>query len=450
MTNKLTQGKPYKIIFMFAVPIFFGNLMQQLYSFTDMAIIGRFIGLDALAGVGGVSSFDFLILGFVLGTTAGFGIPIARLFGAGDTKVIKKYFANALVMVITCSIIITAAVLILIDDILFVLNLPENAYGYSKTYITTYITGLTGIFVYNLLAAVLRSLGNSKTPLYFLAYSSVLNIGLDLLFVLVFKLGVFGTALATVISQGTAALLCIVLIYTKYPILRFNRAALKPNIAIIKNLSVSGFPMGFQFAITAVGTIVLQSSVNALGTSYIAAVAAGSKIHLVLLKGFEAIGIALASYSSQNLGAKKLERIGQGMKQSFFIGSVYALICFVLLMVFARYLAMIFIDSSETLALDSAYLYLNASGACYILLLLLHIFRNTVQGIGFSSVAMFAGVFELIARLLVASLLVSNFGFLGAVLASPIAWLFADTFLIIAYVRLMKKLKAEANVKMPM
>ncbi len=446
MISNLTEGTPYKIILRFAFPIFLGNLLQQLYSFTDMAIIGQYIGLDALAGVGGVSSFDFLILGFVLGTTAGFGIPIARSFGAGDIEKIRTYFANALLLTIFCSLIITTVVLVFIDPILSTLNLPANAYPYSKTYIVTYCSGLTGIFIYNLLAAVLRSVGNSKTPLYFLIYSSLLNIILDLIFVLIFNWEVFGTAIATVISQSTAAILCIVLVYRKYDILRLRKTDLKIDLTIIKALCISGFPMGLQFSITAIGTMILQSAVNALGTAYIAAVAAGGRIHAVLLKGFEAIGIALASYSGQNIGAKKIDRIGLGMKHSFYIGAIYSFICFVFLLISARFLAMIFIDSSEVLALDSAYFYLNVSGACYILLQILHIFRNTVQGIGYASVAMFAGVFELIARLLVASLLVTNFGFVGAALANPISWVFADVFLIIAYIKVMKKIRLRMAV----
>ncbi len=437
----LTEGKPYKILIRFALPIFLGSLLQQVYSFTDMAIIGQFVGMDALAGVGGVSSLDFFILGFVIGTASGFGIPIARSFGAKDHDKIRKLFGNAIWISLVCGILLTVLISIFIDPILSTLQLPENIYGYSKTYIATYTIGLVGIFIYNLLAAVLRSVGDSKTPLYFLILASALNIILDLIFVLVFNWGVFGTALATVISQSFSAVLCIILIYKKFSDLKPTREDLKPNLSIILHLSANGFPMGLQFSITAIGSMILQSAVNLLGTPYIAAISAGGRIHMLLMKGLESIGVALAAYTSQNLGANKIDRIGKGVRDGLIVGMVFSIMSSVFLLFASRPLTMLFIDSTETIAIDASVEYLNLLGIFYFLLLTLHIFRNTVQGLSYAGIAVFAGVAELLARFFSATVLVTNFGFFGAVIANPVAWIAADIFLIVVYLIAMKRIR---------
>ncbi len=443
MVNNLTVGTPFKVLLKFMIPIYLGGLLQQLYSVADMAIIGQFIGLDALAGVGAVSSLNFLILGFVFGTSTGLGIPISKAFGANDTGKIKKYFATSLCIAVVTGLILTIVLLVFTEQILSVLQIPDNAYPHSKDYIFTFFAGLIGMFIYNLLASVLRAVGNSKTPLYFLFLSSALNVVLDLIFVLVFHMGVFGTSLATVISQSFSALLCILLILKKYEILKITLKDLRVKQKDVTHLIFVSFPMGLQFSITAIGSVVLQSAVNSLGTVAIAAVAAGSRVHAVILKGFEAIGVSMASFCGQNLGAKKLERISVGVRHSFFIGLVYWIASFILLATCSRYFAMLFISPTETATIDATYTYLFVSAVGYIFLLLLHIFRNTVQALGYTTLAMLTGVFELVARVVVSITLVANFGFMGAVFANPIAWISAISFLIPVYIYIMRKFKRD-------
>ncbi len=445
MTNNLTVGTPFKVILKFGIPIFLGGLLQQLYNVADMAIIGQFIGLDALAGVGAVSSLNFLILGFVFGTSTGLGIPISRCFGAKEYDKIKKIFGAALWIILITGALLTTCLLLFIDPILSVLQIPDNAASHSRDYIFTFFAGLIGMFVYNFLAAALRAVGNSKTPLYFLILSSVLNIVLDLLFILVFNLGVFGASLATVFSQSVSALLCIILILKKYDILKITTNDLKVKFKDVIKLVKTSFPMGLQFSITAIGSVVLQSAVNSLGTVAIASVAAGGRIHAVILKGFEAIGVSMASFCGQNLGAKEYDRISLGIKHSFFIGVVYWIASFILLATSSRYIAMLFISPTETATLDATYTYLFVSAVGYIFLLLLHIFRNSVQALGYATLAMLTGVFELVARVVVSITLVQSFGFMGAVFANPIAWISAISFLIPVYIYIMKKFKKDAK-----
>lgn len=437
----LTEGSPIKAIIAFGVPVLLGNLIQQLYSLTDTAIVGQFIGIDALAGVGSTSSLNFLVMGFVQGTCTGFSVPMAQSYGSHDLVRLRKLFVNSIYLAIVISIFLTIVTLTFIDEILLLMNSSDAMMSYSKTYISTIFAGIIGMYLYNLMASALRSVGNSRTPLFFLIASAIANVILDLFFVLVLKIGVLGTALATVLSQTVAGIICLIYIYKEFEVLRIKANERKIEKDLMRKLLGNGIPMGLQFSITAIGSVILQSAVNTLGSVYVAAITAGSRISSFTLKGLETIGISMAMYTGQNIGAKKYERINKGLIQSLLLGMAYSVACFIIVFFAGKYLALIFVSANETEAIECILQFLIVNSASYFLNALLHIFRNTIQGAGYASIAMYAGVFELVARCFVAFYLVGNFGFSGAVWANPVAWAAAILFLVPAYFFVMKMVR---------
>lgn len=444
LTRDLTVGSPIKAIATFGVPVLLGNLFQQFYNMTDSAIVGQFVGVEALAGVGATGSLNFLIIGFVVGLCTGFSVPIAQSFGANDYKGVRMYFTNAIWLAAAFSVILTALTLVFIDPILMIMQTPADIYEYAKTYIGTIFAGIGGIFLYNLLASVMRALGDSRTPVFFLLFAAVLNVLLDLLFVLVFNMGVFGTSVATVISQTLSGLLCVGLIMKKFTILHATKEEWRPNKPRLKKLCGIGVPMGLQFSITAIGSICLQSAINTLGSVYVASVTAAMRIHTIATQGMETLGLAMATYTGQNLGAGKLERIRKGVRQSLIVGSVYSLIMLLILFLFGKTFALVFVSPEETGLINNIFFVLMANSGAYLLLNILLILRSTIQGAGFSSFAMFAGAFEMVARCFVAFGLVGALGFSAVCFANPAAWVAADIFLIPAYLSVMKKLESKA------
>lgn len=447
MTRDLTSGKPLKSILSFAVPVLFGNLFQQFYNMTDSAIVGQFVGVEALAGVGATGSINFLIIGFVVGLCTGFSVPIAQSFGAGDYEGLRKYFTNAIWLTGGFSLVLTVLTLVLLDPILILMQTPADIYEYAKTYIGTIFAGIAGIFLYNLLASVMRALGDSRTPVIFLLFASVLNVILDLLFVLPLGMGVLGTSLATVISQSVSGVLCILLVIKKFTILRAPREDWRPNKPRILKLCAVGIPMGLQFSITAIGSICIQSAINTLGSIYVAAITASMRIHSIATQGFETLGLAMATYTGQNLGAEKPDRIRKGVRQSLVVGTVYAAVAFLVLFFFGKSFALVFVSPEETELIGNIFFSLIANCSFYVLLNVLLVLRNTIQGAGFSSFAMFSGGFEMVARCLVAFGLVGVFGFAGACFANACAWFAANLFLVPAYLFVMRKIESRLREK---
>ena len=309
MTKEMTTGKPYKLILSFALPMIFGNVFQQLYNMVDTIIVGKYVGVDALAAVGSTGAINFLVIGFALGICSGFSIPVAQSFGAGNHSQMRKYVANSIYLSVIASIILTVSTMLLTGPILRITNTPEEIYDDAYRYIIVIFAGISATIFYNMLSGILRALGDSKTPLVFLGISSVLNIILDLTFIIVFKWGVFGASFATVISQGISALLCLFYTIKNYDILRFDSFELKPDLEKMKKLVVIGVPMALQFSITAIGSIILQSAVNTLGKTAVASMTAAIKIQTVAVGPMESMGITMATYCGQNRGAGKYSRI---------------------------------------------------------------------------------------------------------------------------------------------
>lgn len=433
MTKDLTTGSPMRLILGFALPTLLGMLFQQLYNMMDTMIVGKLLGATALAAVGSTGSINFFVIGFCMGVCNGFAIPVAQRMGAGDYSQMRRYVANAAWLAIAFAAVLTVATGLLCGTILTVMNTPADIYEGAYWYIFIIFMGIPATFLYNLLAAIIRSLGDSKTPVYFLAMSSVLNIGLDLAFILVFRLGVAGASLATVLSQGVSGLACLVYMVKKFPILHMSREERQLDIRSCRALCFMGVPMGLQYSITAIGSIFLQSAVNGLGSLYVAAVAAGAKLFQLLGCPFDALGATMATYCGQNVGAVKLDRLGKGVRACSLLGLIYALIAFGGMLLFAPQGAMLFLDPTEpelATLVDLTSQYIRTLTAFFFPLALVNIVRFSIQGMGFSGLAILAGVMEMIARTAVGVIFVPMFGYTAACFASPAAWVCADLFLI--------------------
>lgn len=439
----LTQGNVFKLILGFSIPLLLGMLFQQFYSMVDTIIVGRYLGVTALAEVGSTGSINFMIIGFCMGICNGFAIPVAQKFGARNYKLLRKYVFNSGVLAVIFSVIMTLVVCLLCRNILGWMNTPNDIMEGAYSYIFVIFLGIPVTYLYNLLAGIIRSLGDSKTPLMFLIMSSIINIILDLVFIIVFNMGVSGAAWATVISQGVSGICCLIFMAKRYSILKFEKDELKINGHCIRRLCYMGVPMGLQYSITAIGSVILQTAVNGLGSLVVAAVTAGSKISMFLCCPFDALGSTMATYAGQNVGAKKLDRVNEGIKNSIIIGSVYSIIAFLVSIFFGKTIALLFVDGNELELLSMVSKQLIITALFYIPLCLVNVVRFTIQGMGYSTFAIFAGICEMIARTICGFILVPIFGFNAVCLASPIAWICADLFLIPGYISVMNKMKRE-------
>lgn len=441
MVKDMTKGSPMKLILGFSIPLLFGFLFQQCYSLMDTVIVGRFLGKDNLAAVGATSSINFMIIGFCMGICSGFSIPVSHKFGAGDEVGLRRVVANCVWLAAVFATAMTVLTTLLCRHILVTMRTPDNILDAAYSYIWIIFLGIPVTFLYNMTAGVIRALGDSRTPVIFLVMSSFINIGLDLFFIVGLQWGVRGAALATVISQGISGLCCLLFMIRKFEILRIQREEWAPDRHLIGTLCGMGVPMGLQYSITAIGSVILQSATNTLGSDAVAAVTAAAKINGFLACPFDAMGSTMATYGGQNVGAGKLERIGQGLKSCILLGAGYSVIALGVSTLFGRPLAKLFLDASEAAIIDNVKLFLTLATAFYFPLALVNIIRFMIQGVGFPAFAILAGVFEMAARALTGFFLVPWLGFLGSCLGSPIAWVLADVFLIPAYFHIRKKLQ---------
>lgn len=435
----MTSGSPAKLIFGFAIPMFLGLLFQQFYSMVDTLIVGKFLGVNPLAGVGSTTSLNFMVLGFCMGVCNGFAIPVAQMFGAKEEHRLRRYVTNGAWLCIVFSIVMTLVVVAVCRPVLVLMQTPEEIFEYAYVYIVIVFWGIPCTFLYNILAAIIRSLGDSKTPVIFLAISSGINIVLDLVFVLLFGMGVEGPAIATVLAQGVSGIICLWYMYRKFPVLHASREEWRPEFSYMGKLCYIGIPMGLQYSVTAIGTLVLQAAVNGLGAAVVAGVTAGQKINAFIQCPLEALGQTMAPYAGQNMGAEKYDRIGKGLKSAVGMGFAVSVLCFVLAIFFGKQLTMLFVDASETTIISYSYQFLLYCTGGYCLLTLVNTVRFTIQGMGFSVFAILSGIMEMIARILAATVVVQMIGFAGTCLAHPMAWLFADVFLIPAFFWCRKK-----------
>ena len=439
--KEMTEGRIFPQLFYFTLPLLMGNLLQQTYSLVDAAIVGKFLGIDSLAAVGASSSVVFLILGFCNGCCGGFGIPVAQKFGARDYSTMRRCVVVSLQLAAVMSVLLAVATGILCDDILRLMRTPGNIFDEAYIYLLITFIGIPCTFFYNLLSSIIRALGDSKTPFWFLLLAAVLNIALDLFTILVLGWGVAGAAIATVFSQGFSAVLCYLYMIRRFDILRTTPAERRFSKAIAGILLSIGVPMGLQFSITAIGSIMLQSANNALGTACVAAFTAAMRIKMFFMCPFESLGIAMATYAGQNYGAGRPERIMQGVKVAALMALAYWVFTFCVLMSASKEIALLFVDASETEILADTALFLHISVSFFPVLGLLCILRYTIQGAGFTNLAMLSGVSEMIARILVSVVAVPAWGYIAVCCGDSTAWVFADAFLIPAFLYVYKKIK---------
>lgn len=434
MVRDMTRGKPLNLILAFCIPMIFGNLFQQFYSMVDSIVVGHYVGINALAAVGSVGSVCFLVIGFATGICSGFAIPIAQFFGAGDYSRMRKYVANAIYLCIFFAAVITITTTLLSKKLLLLMNTPADIMADAYTYIFITLAGIPITIFYNILAAILRALGDSKTPLKYLTIASGLNILLDLVFVILFKMGVAGVAVATLVSQLVSGILCLIFVKNNLEILVFDKEELQPDIGCMKKLIAVGLPMALQFSITAIGSIILQSAVNSLGSGAVAATTAGSKVQILVTQPMETLGVTMATYGGQNLGAERVDRIVYGVKQSMIVQMIYCVTVGIIIHFLGVYICYLFIDSGETAVLANAKQFLGTQAFFYPILGVLFIFRNLLQGLSYSFLPMLAGVTELIARTVVSFGFVRRIGFDAVCFASPVAWCAAAILLVIVYI----------------
>lgn len=437
----MTTGSPMKLILGFLIPMLFGLLFQQLYNMVDTIIVGKYLGVEALAAVGSTGSINFMIIGFCIGVCSGFAIPVAQKFGEKNEAAMRKFVANGGWLALGFAIIMTTVVCILCRQILVLMNTPEDIIDGAYAYIFVIFMGIPATFLYNMLSGIIRSMGDSTTPLFFLLVSSMMNIFLDFFTILVLHMGVAGAAWATVISQGVSGILCLLYMKKKFTVLKMQGDEWKPDKNAMMTLCSMGIPMGLQYSITAIGSVILQTAVNSLGSIAVASVTAGSKISMFFCCPFDAMGATMATYGGQNIGARKLDRIDQGVKACVILGAVYAVIALAVLYFFSDVVALLFVDAKETEILGNTRQFLIANCLFYFPLALINIIRFMIQGLGYSKLAIIAGVSEMIARSFVGFCLVPVFGYMAVCFANPIAWLAADAFLIPAYYHVMKRLR---------
>lgn len=445
-TKEMTSGAPLPLILNFTLPLLLGNLLQQTYSLVDAAIVGKFLGINALASVGASSSVIFLILGFCNGCCGGFGIPIAQKFGAHDYSTMRKYVWASLKLTTVMSVLIAIVTSLLCAFILRTMRTPENIFYDAYLYLLITFIGVPCTFFYNLFSCIIRALGDSKTPFWFLLFSTILNILLDLFCILVLGWGVAGASIATVASQGLSAFLCYHYMMRKFEILQATPSERRFDRRLALNMLGIGVPMGLQFSITAIGSIMLQSANNALGTACVAAFTSAMRIKMFFLCPLESLGMAMATYCGQNYGAGKPERIWSGIKASFLLMGVYVVANFVILWFGAKYMALLFVSAAEVEIIKDTELFLHVAATFFPTLGLLCILRYSIQGVGYTTLAMLSGVSEMIARILVSVLAVPAFGYIAVCFGDPTAWMAADLFLVPTFIVIYRRLKSRGVV----
>ena len=433
MTRDMTLGSPLSRILSFCAPLLVGNLLQQLYSLADSIIVGRLLGVDAFAAVGSTGALNFLVLGFALGICSGFAIPISQSFGAGDRDAVRRRAGQVVWLGLLFSALLTVLTFFTTRRILELTSTPADIFEDAYRYIFIVFMGAGATMLYNLTSGVLRALGDSRTPLLFLIAAVAVNVVLDLTLIAGVGMGVEGAAYATVASQAASGLACLIYIRLRVPMLRLRRADLRPDWRELGHIAGIGVPMGLQFSITAVGTILIQGAVNSLGAAAVAAVSAAAKVNNIVTAPLETVGIAMATYCGQNLGGRKLDRVRTGVRDITFVSVAYSLAALAVNWFFSMAISRLFLDASETAILHDVRTYLTVNGAAYPLLTIILVFRNSLQGLGFSNSAMLAGLAELVGRAIVAFGLVGSFGFAAVCIANPVAWLFADAILLLLY-----------------
>ena len=439
----MTRGKPLPIILKFTLPLIIGNLFQQLYNMADTIIVGRYVGPDALAAVGATGTIMFLVLGFSQGLTTGFTVLTGQAYGAGDRKRVRHSVSNGIILSFIVSAAVTVISVVFMPTLLRMMNTPADIFDESYTYIVIICYGATASIFYNLFSAYLRAVGNSKIPLVFLIFSAALNVVLDLVFIITFRFGVAGAALATVISQGVSAILCLIYIYQKSEILHPKKEDWRLTRADTAHQLTVGIPMALQFAVTAAGTMIMQAAINLFGSVAVAAYTAAGKLQGLLMQGMLSVGQAIAAYVGQNFGKGDLDRVETGVRQSAVASVVYSLIATVIAIALVGPSLHLFFtgEADMNLLREYALTYIKISSVFYIPLSLIFVYRNAMQACGYALMPTLGGVVELVARLIMAAISMVLVSYTAACFCDPFAWLTTGIFDFVAYRLMMKKIR---------
>lgn len=443
-TQDMTEGNPFKLIFFFSIPVLLGNLFQNFYSMADSIIVGRLLGTNALAAVGNTGPMNFLIIGFICGLTSGFAVITAQAFGAKNKEELKRSVAMNIMLNVFFGILFTALALLTNKPILKLINTPAEIIEDSKLYLDIIYSGLFATILYNATSCILRAVGDSKTPLYFLILSSILNIILDIILIKYTTLGVAAAALATVIAQLISGTLCVIFIIKKYPELHVKKEHFEWCTSFASRHLKIGAPMAFQFSITAIGVIVLQGALNKFGPNVIAAYTAANKVEQLIAVAAGSFGVVMANYAGQNYGAKRIDRIRAGTTAGTILTLGFSVISMLIAFIFPEPLTSLFVEAgsaeyAEVLQYSKEYLFVTA--IFYPPLFLIFIYRNVLQSIGKTFMPLMGGFFELIARSVCAFTLPLLWGYAGICLAGPVAWLSAAIPLLISYMVIIRRLQ---------
>lgn len=443
MVNDLTKGNPARVIFFFALPVILGNVFQQVYNFVDTVIVGRFINYQALAGVGITSGFTFLVLGFVWGITSGLSIRTAQLFGAKDMDGMRRSVGTSLIICVWLTVILTALSLIFTGPLLHLIKTGPEIYDYSYKYLIIIFAGIFAQVAYNMISYILRALGDSKTPLYFLIFSSVLNVGLDLLFIVNFSWGVSGAALATVLAQAISALFCFIYAFRKYPELKLSKKDFQTDWSFVWEHLRIGIPMALQFSITATGIVILQAALNIFPPTYIAGFTAASKVQNLFVLIPISFGVAIASYVGQNWGAGEIGRVRKGVNATLVMILCVCVVMSLVMTIFAKPMTSLFLNEEAgemvTPIYNASRRYLNISAIFFPFLYVIFLYRNALQGVGKTFLPLMTGVLELVIRTVASMTLPRRIGYDGICFTDALSWIGACIMLVISYMIQMPK-----------
>ena len=440
MTKDMTTGNPVKLLLWFSIPMLVGNIFQQFYNMADAAIVGRTLGYRALAAVGSTGCVMFLVFGFFFGLTSGLSVVTAQRFGAKDYENMRHSVAIAIIISFIFSTVTTIVCCLCTPFILRMMNTPNEIYQMTYDYMFVMFAGTFSLVGYGLISNIIRALGDSVTSVVFLIVSCMLNIGLDYWFILGLDMGCGGAAWATVLSQSVSALLCLIYVICKFPILKLQRKDWRWDPPFYKNMLKLSLPMALQFTVTAVGVVILQAVLNKFGPVYMAAVTTAAKLESVVSMPLFSFGMAIATFAAQNYGANNYVRVRDGVRSCALLVSAIAIVGMFIAMAIIKPFGVFFIKSGDKEILDAMQLYTNISSSQYVILGLLLVYRNALQGLGHTFIPLMGGAAELVMRAFAALVLARFFGFIGVAWSHPLAWYGAFILLIIDYRRVIRKL----------
>ncbi len=432
-TKELTEGNPLKVITLFMLPMFIGNVFQQLYNFVDALVVGRYVGIEGLGAVGATMPMVFLIISFIFASTQGFSVVAAQKFGARDYQSLKKSAASSFILSGVITIVMTLISTPFTKQMLLIMNTPSDILPFAESYLFIMFGGIFATVYYNVASNLIRAVGDSKTPLFFLIISSFFNIFLDILFVKEFNWGIEGAAYATVAAQALSTVFCLIYMFIKFPVLRLKKEDWKVEPSFLYEHIKIGIPMGIQMSVLTIGILIVQYVLNGFGSIAVAAFTTAVRVDQIFSQSFIALGASIATFTAQNFGAGKISRIRKGARAGLIIIAIICVFCFVVLKLFGSSIMSMFMNEPNEEIIRLGIIYLNIIVVYFVFLGLVLMYKNILQGMGNSIVPLLSGVAELVARGVAALMLGKYLGYLGVCYATPLAWIVGMAVLYIGY-----------------